>query len=276
MKDRSRLLSSVIVSLLAGFIYYQVGDDIQNKISNSFKAVISYSDSEIYGPEYCQSFNSIVKKSNVKINKKAKFYIRKKNTIEFKKNDVIIPGDEMLSDIMSQTQANIRKATPDKNIDFSAELNNLIISSSNSTDDKKFKVDWKLSKNNGEVAENRSSKKNVIMIIKGLGNFDKSLEFDENTGYGFEYNYTVENENGGTNGENNGIKIKTEKSYIKSNSECKSNNECRCNKGKGETKTEKKVKVILPKINFKVNEEDVEIDLPEIDIQDETSEEDQM
>jgi len=276
MKDRSGLLSSVIVSLLAGFTYYQFGDDIQSKLSNSFKAVISYNDSEIYGPENCQSFNSIVKKSDVKSIKKSKFYIKKKNKIEFKKNDVIIPGDEMLSDIVSQSQAIFRKPSPDKNVDFSAELNNLIKSSSNNKDGKDFKVDWKRNKDDRSVADNRSSRSNVIMIIKGLGNSDKGSKFDENTGYGFEFNYTIENEISRINGENNKIKIETGNSIKSSNSECNTNSECICNKVKVETKNEKKVKVILPELDFKVNDEDVEIDLPEIKIEHDTCEEDPM
>jgi len=267
MKDRSRLLSSVIVSLLAGFIYYQFGEDIQIKLNKSLKAVISYNDNEIYGPEHCQSFSNSVKKSDVKLNKKSKFYIKKKNTIEFKKNDVTIPGDEVLSGIISRTQANVRKPTPDKNLDFSAELNNLIKSTSNKKEDKDFKVDWKINKNNGTVADNKSSKSNVIMIIKGLGNSVKESKFDKNTGYGFEYNYTIKNENGEFNTENT----------CKSNSSKTSSNcEHNCNKEEVEIKTEKKVKVILPKIEFKVNDEDVEIDLPEINIQDDCPEENQM
>ena len=53
--EKSGILSSVIVSLLAGFIYYQFGNDIQVTLERSYKAALSYSDSEIFGPFYSQS-----------------------------------------------------------------------------------------------------------------------------------------------------------------------------------------------------------------------------
>lgn len=271
MKDRSRLLSSVIVSLLAGFIYYQFGDNIQSKI-NSFKAVISYNDTEVYGPEHCQSFNSIVNKTDVKLNKKSKFYVKKRNTVEFKKDNVTIPGDEMLSGLIKQ--ASYKKPTPDKNIDFSAELNNLINSSSNKKVDKDFKVDWKQDKKNEVVADNKVAKSDILMMIKGLGAFDKEAEFDENTGYGFEYNYTIDEETGEVNGQKTKLKIKAPK--IINKSECIGKCECNSKVQTNELRVEKRIKVGLPTIKVKIIDESFEIDLPEINIEGEPSEEDPM
>ncbi|MEO6694136.1 MAG: hypothetical protein ABIY50_07900 [Ignavibacteria bacterium] len=267
MKDRSRLLSSVIVSLLAGFIYYQFGEDIQSKI-RSFKAVISSIDSEFYGPEYHRSFHSGINKSDEISNvKKAKFFIRKKNTIELKKNGVSISEEKLLSGIVSIKQANLRKAIPDKNIDFSTELNNLINSRSDIKDNKEYKINWKIGKNK-EVAENRTTRSEVIMIIKGLDKSGIISEFNPETGFGFEFNYIFENEYGGGNNQNQDIKTTVrEKNCV---------NENCCKKEKINLKTEKKIKILLPKIIFEEEEIDSKSEAPELNIQDNSCEEDTM
>ncbi len=77
MKDKSRFVSSVIVSLLAGFIYYQFGHGIEENLQSSIKAVLSPNDMEQYLSPDCQPFNTITNKSDAKLNKKkSKYFIK--------------------------------------------------------------------------------------------------------------------------------------------------------------------------------------------------------
>lgn len=125
MKDRSAeksgLISSVIVSLLAGFIYYQFGNDIQITLDRSVKAVLSYSDSEVFGPFNSQSLSTQIKNSDKKHQKNLKsgFYFKKQSNA-----DNIEVSD--YSYMQKKSQAKIQIAVPDRNIDFTSELNNLI------------------------------------------------------------------------------------------------------------------------------------------------------
>ena len=115
MKDKSRFISSVIVSLLAGFIYYQFGHGIEEKLQSSIKAVLSSNDVEQYLSPDCQPFNNIIAKSDAKLNKKkSKYFIKKRNVIEFKTKSETIPGDELFSSYISK-QAKFQKSSADKN-----------------------------------------------------------------------------------------------------------------------------------------------------------------
>ena len=124
-KDRSRITSSIIISFLAGFICYQFGEDIQQKIESSVKAISSNSNLEMFGPEYCESFISIVNKSDSKTKKtKSGFYLKHRNNKENKVSEVA-SAENLISEIL-KIQARTQKAIPDKNVDFSQELNKLI------------------------------------------------------------------------------------------------------------------------------------------------------
>lgn len=118
--EKPGILSSVIVSLLAGFIYYQFGNDLQVTLEKSYKAVLSYSDSEIFGPFNSLSLSSADEISDNKSgkNKKSGFYFKKRNT------EILL--DDEYSVLLNKNQAKLQRSLPDKNIDFTSELNNLI------------------------------------------------------------------------------------------------------------------------------------------------------
>lgn len=242
MKDKSRYISSVIVSLLAGFIYYQFGQDINADLQNSLKASFSSNEIDEYLQPNCSSFESFGKVSGIK---KTKFYLKKKNTIEFKTSSKNIPGDELFSEFV---QAKFQKAIPDKNADFTAELQHLIKGDESINQSKQFKIEKRTSEQ-GEVADLKSLNSATKLIHK---NFE--LEF----GNGFEYNYIID-EGAPTSGSNPGV-TGTSQVYIKSYkpiapvmsyTSCQSSNK---------VITHIKTKVIVPK---NINDEDMDMDINE-------------
>ncbi len=193
MKDKSRFISSVIVSLLAGFIYYQFGQDINEDFQNSIKAVISSNDVEQYFPTDCQPFNSLVKKTDKNLKLRSKFFLKKKNTIEFKVKNETIPGDELFSEIVANNQAKFQRAVPDKNIDFTAELEHLIkndLSKTESKQSKELKINKSGNVSNG-IADVNNLKSGSSLIHKNFENSESNLGTEIYTGNGFEYNYMV-------------------------------------------------------------------------------------
>lgn len=82
MKDKSRFLSSVIVSLLAGFIYYLFGLNISDNVERSIKAVLSSNDTEEYmtqdfmplNPEVCSSLTGSFKNNIKFVSKKENIF----------------------------------------------------------------------------------------------------------------------------------------------------------------------------------------------------------
>ncbi|MEO8666024.1 MAG: hypothetical protein ABI462_11045 [Ignavibacteria bacterium] len=193
MKDKSRFISSVIVSLLAGFIYYQFGHGIEDKLQSSIKAVLSSNenDMEQYLSPDCQPFTSIIAKSDAKLNKKrSKYFIKKRNFIEFKTGNETIPGDELFSSYIAQKQAKVQKTAADKNLDFTAELE-LLIKKDNSKTDLHQSKGFKIDKRTGEnvVADSREFSYRPERI-------QKNFEIRAGTyGYGFEYNYIIIEQN---------------------------------------------------------------------------------
>ncbi|MDQ3020999.1 MAG: hypothetical protein M3R36_10565 [Bacteroidota bacterium] len=270
MKDKQRFMSSVIVSLLAGFIYYQFGQDIQQNFERSIKSVLSSNDMEEYLPADCESFNSTVKKSgDSKITKKkSKFFIKKKNTIEFKSKDAVIAGEELFSDFVSGKQANFRRPVPDKNIDFTAELEKLMKNEKDLKPGKEFKANKSYSED--QVADSRELRSNYKLLHK---DFDVKSKYYR--GNGFEYNLiTDENSTGnrsngstssngyyqsGTTYEHN-TSCDYSTSYEYSNAE--KNTECK----KYKKECVKKIKIVAPKVEIEVNtgDEVMEIETPEI------------
>lgn len=187
IKDRSRITSSIIISFLAGFICYQFGEDIQQKIESSVKAISSNSNLEMYGPEYCESFNSIVNKSDSKTKKtKSGFYLKHRNNKENKVSEVT-SSENFISEIL-KIQARTQKAIPDKNVDFSQELNKLIDKNSNNKLNEKFNSEFKTNVNSNVVADNNCNTDKIIINIQiaepnGISNIDINKN-----GNGFEYN----------------------------------------------------------------------------------------
>lgn len=180
MKDKQKFISSVIVSLLAGFIYYQFGEDIQTKFQSSVKAVLSYNESEQYLPADCQPFNSLTKNFNSKESKKKKKFFVKKNTIEFKSKEKTISGDELLSDYVSR-QASFKRPVADKNNDFSAELDQL---RKNDAGKQSQKLKATKDEFKSPIADTKGFKSANNLLHKN------AVEF--NLGNGFEYNYIIE------------------------------------------------------------------------------------
>lgn len=171
MKDRSAeksgLISSVIVSLLAGFIYYQFGNDIQVTLDRSVKAVLSYSDSEVFGPFNSQSLSSQIKNSDKKYQKNLKsgFFLKKQSKV-----DNIEVRD--YSYLENKSQAKIQRAVPDINIDFTSELNNLIKKNQQPVMpelNRNKNIEKELSDNGGNYLYELPIDKNEIF------NFDESL-----------------------------------------------------------------------------------------------------
>lgn len=270
MKDKQRFISSVIVSLIAGFIYYQFGQDIQQNFERSINAVLSSNDTDQYLPEDCEPFNSVTKNSGIKVkNKKPKFYSNKRNTKELILKDVI-PTNESLSGTISNKQASIQRAVPDKNIDFTAELKSLIIINESNSFPKQGKVNKSMSKSDIEIADTKEFRSKTNLIHK-----DRS---DLNSGKGFEYNFMM-NEN------LSGIKIK--KNVSKSNYDCRKKIEVINGmeyelKYKTFNNNKNNIQIVVPKHKTKViiPDKDVksadEVEAPEINIQIEDSEDDTM
>lgn len=265
MKDKSRFISSVIVSLLAGFIYYQFGEDIKQDIQISFKAVLSSNDTEIYFPLEPQPFDCTIKKSGSKSNKKkSKFYLKKKNTIEIKTKGTVVPGDELLSNFIIQNQARIQKATPDKNIDFTAELQNLASSDLNKSkqrQSKEIKGNKSVSNSNLEASLNNSSKsKESNKIHFNFEESQRKYKQKYSVGKGFEYNYVIE--------ENSSVtpkKVNKKGSYNKSTNYEGMNSELKEIKVEVKTnvKNGKKLKVITPKVYNKSGDKVKEVIMPD-------------
>lgn len=235
MKDKSRFISSVIVSLLAGFIYYQFGENINEKLQNSFKAVLSSNDDmEIYLRADCQSFNSLTSNDRKSSSKKnSKFFMKRKNTVEFGKNRVTVPGDEMFTEFV-KASARVVKPSPDKNINFTAELNRLLKGNNNKpVAGKELRINKRFNSPKEDVAD--ANYKAKTLIHKDEANV---------LGNGFEYNFMIE-----AKGVDNG-KIKTQGNNKKYNSGevNRVKIECKVNGGSGKT-----LEVIMPEILIRSN-----------------------
>lgn len=263
MKDRSEgksgFISSVIVSLLAGFIYYQFGSDIQVTLDRSFKAVLSYSDSEVFGPFNSQSLFSQIKNSDKKYRKniKSKFYLKKQSKVDF------INFSEY-SFLQNKSQAKFQRPIPDLNVDFTSELNNLI------------------KKNQQPVAPELKRNKFIDKELSETGEnylYELPIEknevfyFDESSGEtlnGFEYNVITEEGISKDVDQNN---IRVQVNIHKRDDKNKFREKC----SKNQEKIIKK-EPNNPEIHFRIyiNDNEEEYTAPEIYIENENTDEDQM
>ena len=279
MKDKSKFLSSVIVSLLAGFIYYMFCLDITDNIERSVKAVISSNDSEEYmsrdfmplNPEVCSSVGGPIKNNFKAVSKK-------KRSLKFKDNSVF-PDDKSISDNANLNQAKFQKPSPDRNVDFTAELEKLIYSKDNKgkvapslRPGREFKVDKSMSNSPEELAELKSGLNNSEKIRK---NFERSqIKYYRKNykGNGFEYNVIINDKS--SNSGRNTIKYEyntSEKNKVKS--ECREFNNDSDPKINTEVRNQYKIKIISPKVRIKAksdNDEDsdsedktIEINVPD-------------
>ncbi|MBA3706911.1 MAG: hypothetical protein H0W84_13730 [Bacteroidetes bacterium] len=285
MKDKSRFVSSVIVSLLAGFIYYQFGQGIEENLQSSIKAVLNSNDMEQYLSPDCQPFNTISNKSDSKQSKKkSKYFIKKRNTIEFKTKNETIPGDELFSSYVSQKQAKFQKSTPDKNMDFTSELR-LLMEKDNSKSQlrqsKGLKIDNnKLNEDNSVADTKELSSSRPERIQK---NFDKTNVGAY--GNGFEYNYIIVTKK---NKSTIKIKIEQKKTDCNSNFNCNENfvpfqsyesyknNESYRERVVNKMKTPKAPGKIHDKDEDIDNDKDMDNDQPEIIIPFQNGNEDEM
>ncbi|HMS33892.1 MAG TPA: hypothetical protein PKC91_07385 [Ignavibacteria bacterium] len=278
MKDKSRFLSSVIVSLLAGFIYYLFGQNISENVVSSVKAVLSSDHSEEYMPSDCFSFNSDIKISGNKLSgKKSSF--KKNHTFQFKETIVTLPVETLSSADVKNSQAKFQKPAPDKNVDFTSELNRLIKNDRSKIEIKPGKEN-RINKSFGNT-DNETADLNIkIYINKKLGKNNESFQmksYNKNyKGNGFEYNYVVSGvakepvkKTGRNNIDNSGSD--------RINKKCSEYNYNYNFEKRSEEKVEKKRKVMIiaPKIQININDEEIDTDLQEINTE-ESSDEDLM
>lgn len=184
MKDKSRFVSSVIVSLLAGFIYLLSLENVPLNIQSSVKGILSYNEPEKYLTTDYFPFHEISKNSGPKFQKnKTAFYLSKKKS-----------GDKELTQSVSVKQASFEKALPDRNIDFTSELEKLIKNKSENYSDTysnqsvnsgKNKI---LSCNENQIADAERNFKRTEKISKEYIEFN--LKYDE--GNGFYYNFLTD------------------------------------------------------------------------------------
>lgn len=260
MKDKSRFVSSVIVSLLAGFIYYMFGQDINVNVQSSIKAVLSYNETEDqYLSTDCFPVKNISDNSGINSKKKnSKFYIKKRHTIEFQKNGVTVPGEELFSDFVKNNQAKFDRPAPDKNTDFTAELNQLIKTDKSKSRMKPLKELSDLLKNkNDEVADSRGFNRKSEKMNKNFeqsqikSNYTYRKGDAEYKGNGFEYNYVTGNNSPQSNSNSNGIN-NTSPEYMKKVEYKKYKVEY---KKKTKVIDGKRMEIITPKVHINNNDE---------------------
>lgn len=247
MKEKSKFVSSVIVSLLAGFIYYQLSGDFTEKFSNSVKAILVSDNSEMYGPFKSESYSSIIKNSSgIKKKNNSKLYIKSK--VNKKSDSDNSFENKLVSDLNSENQAKFRRPSADKNIDFTAELNKLNSGKHKSLSELDDELRMKSIDN--EIADMNEFNK-VKMYIK------KDKKNSGVNGYGFEYNHIknksgkVKNNKKDINGikESNGVMNKSESSCeFNSGDNCapKSKSKIIYNKTKKIKYVKEKNEIIMP------------------------------
>lgn len=259
MKDKSRFLSSVIVSLLAGFIYYLLGQNINENVVSSVKAVLSSDFSEEYlSSDLITQNNEIKKFGNNNVRKNISF--KKKNSFVLREVKISLPDENIFSVIKIDAQAKIQKPSPDRNVDFTSELNRLI--SKNKTENnyrpgKENRINKSLSRNVTETADINSGNQSSNMLKKNIDKSETKYYEKEYKGNGFEYNYVISS----VAKEPNKKKIIRS---IKPNDSVKNKKDCTGYQYKYDLKTEDtkenkfKGKIILPKDKInKTDEEDV-------------------
>jgi len=173
MKFKKNYLSSVIVSLLAGFIYYQFSSDLEK----TFNKVLSTNELEINvplnGDDVISNFKNPQKISS------GKKIFRKYISSNTSKNAFTESG---IIDNSKNNQARTKKPVPDINVDFTAELNNLL-----KKKDKPVEIRKSKSLNNTTADNNTGQSFQRSVINKEC--FSASVNKDIVNGNGFEFNY---------------------------------------------------------------------------------------
>jgi len=196
MKYKKNYLSSVIVSLLAGFIYYYFAVDLQKSVNDVF----SIQKMEINVPDNSEDnlANFYIPQDKSKLNN---FFRKVKNKIK-RKNAFIESG---ITKAGLESQAKYQKPIPDKNIDFTFELNKLMKNKKSSTD---LNGSNSAKDRNNESAEINSSLK-VQRTIINKECYSATVNKDFKNGNGFEYNYVYQTrvKNGKTSGGDVNLKL---------------------------------------------------------------------
>ncbi|HAY34910.1 MAG TPA: hypothetical protein PK536_07995, partial [Ignavibacteria bacterium] len=202
--------SSVIVSLLAGFIYYQFNTIIENSFDKVFTADEMEINVPLNGDDAISNFNNPQKVNSVK--KTFRKSISKTKTLKSF-------SESATSDISKDNQAKTEKPVPDLNIDFTAELNNLLKKNNRNSGIRKSKS---LSNLTAENNANQNSQRSVI----NKECFSATVNKDFVNGNGFEFNHVISKDSKLKN------KRKTnKKDFLKSNtgfeSDSKYTDECK-------------------------------------------------
>ncbi|MBS1518214.1 MAG: hypothetical protein JSS91_09010 [Bacteroidetes bacterium] len=177
MNNKKNYISSVIVSLLAGFIYYQFGTNIQEtveKVFSSHELIMNVPSNNEFDPA---GFKNPQKKKEVKaLNKKTKL----KNSPE------IYFAESHSEVIFDENRAKYRKAVPDRKEDFTDELNKLIRTGKISPD---LRNSIRRSSDNNSTADVNSSEMKIQKSVINKDCPSANVIKDKYTGNGFEYNY---------------------------------------------------------------------------------------
>jgi hypothetical protein len=278
MKDKSRFLSSVIVSLLAGFIYYLFGQNITETAVSSVKAVLSSNFTEDIMNSDCITLNSSVKISGNKLIKNKTFRNKKQHSLEFKEIIITLPVENSFSYIGKNSQAKIQRPSPNRNVDFTSELNRLIKKDKSVIEikpGKEYRVNKSLSNTNNEMADLDLKENSNKKLRKNIEYSQMKYYNKEYKGNGFEYNYVISSvanepvKNTRSNNSDRTDSDRLKKKCSEYNYNYNYNNEMR-NTEKVEKNT--KVKTIAPKIEIKINDEEIDIDLQEINVDDSSAE----
>lgn len=193
MKYKKNYLSSVIVSLLAGFIYYYFAVDLQKSVNDEF----SLQNMEINVPDNSEDnlTNFYIPHEESKLNN---FFRKVKNKIN-SRNAFIESG---FAKAGLESQAKYQKPIPDKSVDFTDELNNLVNRKNSPSVLNECKSLRHSENESAEINSSRYLQRSVI----NKECFSASVNKDFKNGNGFEYNYLYQA--GAKNSNNTGENIK--------------------------------------------------------------------
>ena len=280
MKDKSRFISSVIVSLLAGFIYYLFGQNITENAVSSVKAILSSNFTEDYMNSDCITLNSNVKVSGNKLLKNKTSRSKNQHSLEFKEIIITLPVENSFSSNVKNTQAKIQRPSPNRNVDFTSELNRLIKKDKSVIEikpGKEYRVNKSLSNTNNEMADLNLKENSNKKLRKNIEYSQMKYYNKDYKGNGFEYSYVissvakepVKNTGSNNNDRTDSDRLKKKCSEYNYNFNYNYNFEMR---NAEKVEKNRKVKIIAPKIEIKINDEEIDIDPQEINVDDSSAE----
>lgn len=201
MKYKKNYLSSVIVSLLAGFIYYYFALDLQKSVNDVF----SFQKMEINVPDNSEDnlANFYIPQEESKLNN---FFRKVKNKIN-RKNAFIESG---ITKAGLESQAKFQKPIPDKNIDFTSELNNLV----NKKNSPSVLNEGKSLRHSDNESAEINSRRYIQRSVINKECFSASVNKDFKNGNGFEYNYLYQASAKNRNNSSEDIKFKLKNGTI--------------------------------------------------------------